>query len=481
MMKKSTIFILFSLLITANFAFGQSKNLVYYVDMCKFYDQAGKPYLELYLDVDAASVSYAPTESGAFQARIEVQLEVEAKEATEAAYSRTFELVSGEVSDTTSAGTKFGIMDVRRIGLDPGSYIVTGLLRDKVADSAKQHKFVQELIIDEQSPNFVSTSDIELIQSFTKSTATQPHSKLGYDILPLVTNGTYVDADSLQFYMEVYHVDRETEGQYFAHVYLSQANSAEKSAAVQKTLRHKAAPLDIISLGLDISKLPSQTYDLNVDLYNHQNKVISNSTKKIFLVNSSVQPSDLAAADGAYEEYFNLNEEQLDYYIHTLYYISTSTERAFAKSLETFDEKKNYFLNYWNKRRTAATDSPTKPWHAYKSRVEYANQKFKAAHQEGWRTDRGRVMLTYGPPNDVELFPSSNTRYPYQIWRYNKIKTQANRIFVFFDPNMATGDYVLIHSDLNGEYNNPRWEFDVVRTAMDANLDVDDTGGRWNR
>ncbi|MEM1000401.1 MAG: GWxTD domain-containing protein [Bacteroidota bacterium] len=480
-MKKSTIVFLFSFLITALAVVGQSRDLVYYVDMGKFYDQEGRPYMELYLDVDAASVDYAPLENGAFQSKVSVQLEIEAKEATEPVYDRTFELVSGEVADTSRMGTRFGIMDVRRIALEPGEYIVTGLLQDQVNAGAKQHKFVQEMIIEPQSPNFCSTSDIEFIQSFRKSTVTQPHSKLGYDIMPLVTNSTFIDADSLRFYLELYHVDRESEKAYFAHVYVTQANSTDKMAAVQKTVRHKPVPLDILSMTLNLSELPSQTYDLNVDIYNHQNKIIANRTKKFFLVNSKVEAQNVAATDGAYEEYFNLDEEQLDYYIHTLYYISTSTERNFAKALETYEEKKNYFLNFWSKRRSANAESPAKPWIAYKSRVEYANQQFKASHKEGWRTDRGRVMLTYGPPNDVERFPSSNTRYPYHIWRYNKIKTQANRIFIFFDPNMATGDYVLIHSDLNGEFNNPRWEFDVVRTAMDANLDVDDTGGRWDR
>jgi GWxTD domain-containing protein len=263
------------------------------------------------------------------------------------------------------------------------------------------------------------------------------------------------------------------------NAYITQSNSTEKMTASQVILRRAVQPLDIVTASLDISELPSQTYYLNVDLYNFQNKLLSTTTEKFFVVNSKVENQDVALAPGLYDEYFSLDEKDLDYYIHTLYYVSTTTEREFAKSLTTLEEKKNYFLNFWSKRRSSNSDSPAKPWIAHKSRVDYANQHFKSSHMEGWRTDRGRVMITYGPPNDVELNPSSNSTYPYSVWRYNKIKTQANRVFIFFDPNMATGDYVLLHSDLNGERSNPRWEFDIKRTAMDANLDVDDTGGKW--
>jgi GWxTD domain-containing protein len=479
MMKNPIVFTLFLVLFGHAFASVQEREMVYYVDVCTFYDQSSNPYIELYLDVDAYTIDYFQTEGGAFQGSVDVELSIVEKSTPDPVFAKRFELMSPETRDTARTGKPFGIMDVRRITLQPGSYVITGLLRDKNRPDAKQHKFVQEILIDAQSQNFASTSEIEFIQSFNKTTTVQPHSKLGYDILPLVTNSTFVDMDSLKFYMEVYHIDKESEKGYYLNAYITQSNSTEKMIASQVSMRKSVQPLDIVTAGLDISGLPSQTYYLNVDIYNHQNKLISTTTKKFFVVSSSVEAQDLAQITGLYDEYFNLDEEKLDYYIHTLYYVSTSTERQFAKSLTTFQEKKNYFLNYWTKRRNANADSPAKPWHAYKSRVDYANQHFKSSHLEGWRTERGRIMITHGPPNDIERFPSSNSNYPYLIWRYNKIKTQANRMFVFYDPNMATGEYVLLHSDLNGEPSNPRWEFDVKRMAMDANLDVNDSNGKW--
>ncbi|MEM7039913.1 MAG: GWxTD domain-containing protein, partial [Bacteroidota bacterium] len=200
--------------------------------------------------------------------------------------------------------------------------------------------------------------------------------------------------------------------------------------------------------------------------------------KKFFVVSSN-PASEMAVTTGAFDEVFNMSDDDLSYYLHTLYYIGTNTERSFANALTTVEEKKNFFFNFWSKRLDKEGQSPAKPWLAYKSRVDYANKHFKAAHLEGWRTDRGRIMLTYGAPNDIEREPSSNTKYPYHIWRYNKIKTQPNVRFIFYNPNLAIEEWVMLHSDLRGEHNNPRWEFEVVRTVQDGNLDNDNVQGKW--
>ncbi|HHG86700.1 MAG TPA: GWxTD domain-containing protein [Bacteroidetes bacterium] len=481
-MKKKVYFLLFTLILTGASLQLQARDLLYYVDICSFYNQEGMPYLELYLDIDARTVSFTQTKSGAFQGTVAVSISIEKKPETGVpVYQRSFDLLSPEVRDSSKAMTKFGIMDVRRITLEPGTYILTGLLKDKMNPGSKQHKFVQEIIIEAQSKQFASLSDIEFIQSFSKTKTAQPHSKLGYDILPLVTNSTFSDMDSIKFYLEVYNIGKESEKVYFANIFITRTNSNGKMTTSSKVMRKTVKPLDILTASLNIRDLPGQTYYLNVDIYNQAQKLLVSQTKKFFVINSTINNQDLAAEHGVYEEYFNLDEKELDYYLRTLYFISTSTEQNFVGSLKTFQEKKNYFFNFWDKRRENNSTSPAKPWKAYESRVKYANKKFKAAHLEGWRTDRGRVMLIYGPPNDVERNPSSNTKHPYDVWTYYKIKTQSNRQFVFFNSNTATNDYTLLHSNATGEYNNPRWEFDIVRTSFDANLDNNDAGARWQR
>ncbi len=471
--------LLLSVLLLSAVSSLSAKEMMYYIDLCNFYDTEGKPYTEVYMDIDAGSIMYAAAENG-FQGSIEVRLVVKKKGVAEDVapeFEKTFELLSPVLPDTSEASTKFGIMDVRRIGLDPGLYELTGYLKDNVMPDAPQHKFVMDILLQTQNSELVSMSDIEFVQSVKPSTQALPHSKLGLDVLPLVTNNTFQDMDSLHFYLETYNTNLESEGVYFVNAFISLANSSSKLKNYSRTLRQTSKPLDIAYSGFDISGLPTQTYFLNIELYSKDQKIIESSLKKFFVVNTSMT-METGVSASAFDELYKLDEAQLNYYLHTLYYISTTTERDFADALSTLDEKKNYFYGFWENRKGSPQEA-IKAWTEYKVRVDYANQHYKAAHLEGWRTDRGRVLLQYGSPNDVERNPSSNEKHPYDVWRYNKLKTQSNIRFIFYNPNEATAEYVLIHSDMRGEVNNPRYQFQLTRTANDANLDNNNLQGQW--
>ncbi len=89
--------------------------------------------------------------------------------------------------------------------------------------------------------------------------------------------------------------------------------------------------------------------------------------------------------------------------------------------------------------------------------IQYVNQTFGSAHQRGIYSDRGRVFIQYGPPNDTwghELDPGA---LPYQIWKYNVTPHRRNVIFVFYNPTGIDNEYELIHSTAYGELRNPRW------------------------
>ncbi len=76
------------------------------------------------------------------------------------------------------------------------------------------------------------------------------------------------------------------------------------------------------------------------------------------------------------------------------------------------------------------------------------------------------MYLEYGTPNEIvdRAFEASKGlndegwgSVPYQIWHYYKLNNQANKKFVFYNPNIASNDYELIHSDALGEINDPNW------------------------
>ncbi|HEU4928473.1 MAG TPA: GWxTD domain-containing protein [Candidatus Krumholzibacteria bacterium] len=75
-------------------------------------------------------------------------------------------------------------------------------------------------------------------------------------------------------------------------------------------------------------------------------------------------------------------------------------------------------------------------------RVQYAVRQF-SQFGPGWRSDRGRVYIRYGPPEQIDTAMDQRAQGEYEIWRYYS----QNRTFVFFDM-FGVGDFKLVEGDL---------------------------------
>ncbi|MCB0846455.1 MAG: GWxTD domain-containing protein, partial [Bacteroidetes bacterium] len=144
------------------------------------------------------------------------------------------------------------------------------------------------------------------------------------------------------------------------------------------------------------------------------------------------------------------------------------------------------------KRKKDPSQEVSALWNGHLLALDYVNQQYKSTFREGWQTDRGRVFLKYGIPQDVERFPAEANLIPYEIWRYNRLGAQTNVIFIFFDQDLSSNEYVLLHSTKYGEVNNPRWreqlrnkgltpgsvdyeQFDPLNNRIDSKLNPDGT------
>jgi hypothetical protein len=91
----------------------------------------------------------------------------------------------------------------------------------------------------------------------------------------------------------------------------------------------------------------------------------------------------------------------------------------------------------------------------YLRRVAAANQNFTVLGRDGWRTDRGRIYLLYGDPDQIDRFPGETESKPYQIWRYFGIERGVE--FVFID-RWGDSNYHLVHSTKRGELQDDAWQ-----------------------
>jgi GWxTD domain-containing protein len=94
-------------------------------------------------------------------------------------------------------------------------------------------------------------------------------------------------------------------------------------------------------------------------------------------------------------------------------------ERAAFLRLSNDEERDEFIRQFWQRRSAGAPGGDNVRAEHYR-RLAYANQHF-AAGIPGWKTDRGRIYIMYGPPNSIEAHPVG-VASPYEVWHYREIK-----------------------------------------------------------
>src|SRR5579862_1780803 len=89
-------------------------------------------------------------------------------------------------------------------------------------------------------------------------------------------------------------------------------------------------------------------------------------------------------------------------------YIISAEEKAAFEQLQNAAQRDRFIEQFWLRRNPspATLENPFKEEH-YR-RIAWANERF-ASDIPGWRTDRGRIYIFYGPPDEIESHPL--TRY----------------------------------------------------------------------
>ncbi len=107
-------------------------------------------------------------------------------------------------------------------------------------------------------------------------------------------------------------------------------------------------------------------------------------------------------------------------------YIITDNERAEFKKLLTDDEREQFVYQFWERRNPTPGSAENEFRVEYYRRIAYANEHWKASIP-GWKTDRGRIYIMYGPPDEIDSHPQGGEHSvkPYETWRYRHIEEYA--------------------------------------------------------
>src|SRR5258708_14545522 len=108
-------------------------------------------------------------------------------------------------------------------------------------------------------------------------------------------------------------------------------------------------------------------------------------------------------------------------------YIIAPAERSAFDGLQTDEERDQFIEQFWLRRDPTPDTEENEYKEEHYRRIAYANQRFGSGIP-GWKTDRGRIYITFGPPDELEPHPSGGAgpdamvTYPYERWRYRYIE-----------------------------------------------------------
>src|SRR5205085_9199700 len=134
-------------------------------------------------------------------------------------------------------------------------------------------------------------------------------------------------------------------------------------------------------------------------------------------------------------------------------WIITDEERSAFKQLSNDEERDQFIEAFWA-RRDPTPDTPENEFkEEHYRRIAYANEHF-AAGIPGWKSDRGRIYIMYGPADEIESHPSGGSyerpmeegggetsTFPFEQWRYRYLEDIGQEIIIEFVDTCMCGDY----------------------------------------
>jgi GWxTD domain-containing protein len=134
-------------------------------------------------------------------------------------------------------------------------------------------------------------------------------------------------------------------------------------------------------------------------------------------------------------------------------YLITDTERTEFGALKTDQQRDKFVEEFWERRNPSPGSADNKFKEEHYRRLAYTNQHF-AAGVAGYKSDRGRIYILYGPPDEREQHPGSadagipddaplRVRYPSDVWRYHILNGVGRDVVFEFIDHCRCGEYQL--------------------------------------
>ena len=212
---------------------------------------------------------------------------------------------------------------------------------------------------------------------------------------------------------------------------------------------------------LDLSGLPPGQYTMAASL-DLGGKAVERSATFTMARLDETLAKDAArrdAAKGTDDGYFDaMDDKAIDAAKEPLILIAASGELSkYSKDL-SLSGKRRFMVEFWQKRDLVPSTPENETREKFYAAVDYANRTYGEkgrAAVPGWKTDRGRIYVRNGTPDDVLSRPMAGRSPPYEVWRF---RTGKDRYYIFVDRANGLGNFQLVNSNDIKEPGQPDWQ-----------------------
>jgi len=463
-MKK--IIFAFSIIISIT-AGVQARNLNAFFSHCTFSQPGKEPYVETYLTIAGNSVVLAKNKENNLQGKIEIQWVY--KQGDKIVHFDKYNLLSPVVTDTSKPIQDF--VDQQRVPLPNGDYTLELKITDK--NSSSQGFNLTQPVSINYPQNKINISDIELLESYTPAASLNSLSKSGYDLIPLADNFFPASTKNLKFYAEIYNANEALGNDDYLVCYSIVGNQNRKVVGdLVNCKKQKLSGVSVVLAELPLADVHSGNFDLAIEVKDKNNHVVA--SKQVLFQRSNpferpVHTDDLSLIkiENTFVWYIK-DKDTLSEYISSLYPVSSQPEVDVEENqlaYSNLESMQQFFYAFWAKRNA---ENPEQAWLDYNANVQIVDQLYHCMNKRGYETDRGRVYLQYGAPNNVDKNEYEQNEYPSEVWQYYKTDKQSNVKFVFMCADFTTNCFELIHSTAIGEFYDSNWENRLTRESKSA-------------
>jgi GWxTD domain-containing protein len=374
-------------------------------------DQPGKGRVDIYVQIPYPGIKFVKEEEK-YSGRFEISAAVLSQEKQQLwQKSQLVELNVKEFSQTIS--NRFFSLKQFSTDIAPGKYDLLVQVTDQ--ESKKVESVKRSIIVKDFGGDTLALSDVMMVHRLTIDGA---HKNIVPNLTGMIGNGQ----TSIYLFFEIYN-----RAQIDSVKLICKFINSKREVVAQRTKSELLAGIRTQTVWqIDTLSIDPEQYLLVVEAdgisKTDSSKSLRVSVARICIVRLKNLPLFITDINKATEE---------------LQYIAKGGEIDYIRNAPTPEEKQKRFLEFWTKRNSNPNDPNNDLMEEYYSRVEYANKNFEG-YLQGWKTDRGMVLIQFGPPQNIERHPFDSDNKPFEIWYYYS----QNREFIFVDET-GFGDYRL--------------------------------------